>query len=890
MDINGTRFHLLLDDADWGRCLDAAGALQGRLGKAGCDLAWDQRKGALKLRPLLAFHRAPAGAPRLSPMDRRGTARDRYGNWFRIAEDGRGILAASPNGEWAPFWPIQREPWRPPENGAFAATPPAPEPQAPRLAGIAVTEDHMLVAGLLEPAGLLVFDLYAGGPPRWRLWPDGTSFEPFALAARPGGGLFVLDRAGGRLWQLDRRLDLPTTAQGPAPKADFQPLEGSPRPAAARFAPLNPLALLTSMAPPTPMDAVSVLALPDGSALLLEAQGADGFAALWRAVGGNLYGPASCNGMVARMAPEARESFSLIGHDMALLPERCIAITTRQGDQAFAFDLTLVGEAPALDPLPAQLPMRLFGGRALASTPEGAFYDTGSAGRMVPLVAQRRPRHAERAVIVTPPLDGRETGCIWHRLMLDLALPSGAGIQVESVAADDIAMLVPGATNAGQLDALRWQMEPAPYGRPEPERPFGDAAAAARHPTRETLFQTARGRWLRLRLTLVGDGRATPSLKALRAWYPRFSWSERYLPAVYREDATSAALLERWLANFEGLLTGIEERVAAAHLLLSTRTAPAEALDWLARFFGVLLDPRWDIARRRLFLRHAMKLFALRGTSRGVSLALHLALDAEVCDASFADLPAQADPIRIVERFRIRSAAEVELGLTTDAIRIPVASGPRWRVEDGAGALHAAWRAATGLGEAAVFPVTPPVDSAQRSVWTRFAKDRLGFVPGGDAPTWAAFLTRRRATLVALPNAVPESTTLLALWVLYQQAVVARRPLAHRFTVLLPVGLRETPEPERVAMAERIIELERPAHTAFDVRLFWDMLRIGEARLGFDTLLGEGSRAPALMPSVVLGRDALGAAHLAPSHPFNLPDRIILGRDRVAETATLGGP
>jgi hypothetical protein len=68
------------------------------------------------------------------------------------------------------------------------------------------------------------------------------------------------------------------------------------------------------------------------------------------------------------------------------------------------------------------------------------------------------------------------------------------------------------------------------------------------------------------------------------------------------------------------------------------------------------------------------------------------------------------------------------------------------------------------------------------------------------------------------------------------------------------------------------------------------VLRIGEARLGFDTLLGEGSRAPALMPSVVLGRDALGAAHLAPGHPYNLPDRIILGRDRVAETATLGGP
>ena len=106
MDINGTRFHLLLGEPDWGRCLDAAGALQGRLGRAGCDLAWDRASGALKLRPLLAFHRAPAGAPRLAPKDRRGTGRDRYGNWFRIAEDGRGILAASANRDWAPFWPV----------------------------------------------------------------------------------------------------------------------------------------------------------------------------------------------------------------------------------------------------------------------------------------------------------------------------------------------------------------------------------------------------------------------------------------------------------------------------------------------------------------------------------------------------------------------------------------------------------------------------------------------------------------------------------------------------------------------------------------------------------------------------------------------------------------
>jgi len=597
--------------------------------------------------------------------------------------------------------------------------------------------------------------------------------------------------------------------------------------------------------------------------------------------------------MAARLAPEAREGFVLVGHDFALLPEARVAIATPEGDQAFAFALGLDGEAPTLEPLPDHLPMRLFGGRALTTTVDGAFYDSGPTGRPVPLVAQRRPRHAERATFVTPILDGREAGCVWHRLLLDIALPQGAGVTVASVADDDRAALLPEAADAGALAALPWRDEPTPYRRADgPERPFGDQAAAARQPTHETLFQAATGRWLRLRVTLAGDGRATPRLRALRAWYPRFSWSARYLPAVYREDPVSASLLERMLANLEGLLTGIEERIAAADLLLAARTAPAEALEWLAGFFGVLLDPRWDVARRRLFLRHAVRLFELRGTARGLSLALHLALDATVCEATFAEPPARPDPIRLVERFRTRRFADVQLGLV-GAGGVPNAApvvGARWRAADGATALHARWQAATGLPPGSFYPPLPPAAAGQRTAWERFSRATLGFVPGGTEAAWAAFLARRRAPPAPLPTTLPELPAALSAWVLFQQAVVARDPLAHRFTVMLPVGFGATPDPVRVALAQRVVALERPAHTAFEVRLFWAMFRIGEARLGLDTALGAGSRDAALQPSFVVGRDAVGGAHLAPGHPADLPDRIVLGRDRVADTAMLGGP
>src|SRR5262249_28225542 len=67
---------------------------------------------------------------------------------------------------------------------------------------------------------------------------------------------------------------------------------------------------------------------------------------------------------------------------------------------------------------------------------------------------------------------------------------------------------------------------------------------------------------------------------------------------------------------------------------------------------------------------------------------------------------------------------------------------------------------------------------------------------------------------------------------LNQQTVLAS---AHRFTALVPEGLT----PEESAMVERILNLEKPAHTRFDVRRYFEFFRVGEARLGLDTVIGE---------------------------------------------------
>src|SRR6185295_9126124 len=98
--------------------------------------------------------------------------------------------------------------------GAFRPLKPAPPPAGLRLRGLAVTDDHYLVVGVLEPAGLLIFDLHAGGGPVQMVWPEEVHFTPFDFAARPGGGVLILDRdpgdalKGTRYWVLDRHFNV----------------------------------------------------------------------------------------------------------------------------------------------------------------------------------------------------------------------------------------------------------------------------------------------------------------------------------------------------------------------------------------------------------------------------------------------------------------------------------------------------------------------------------------------------------------------------------------------------------------------------------------------------------------------------------------------------------
>jgi phage tail-like protein len=931
MDANQTSFHLLLGETDWASCsLPGGGPI---LATKDSPVAWAAERHELTLRPELFQFAAAPRDDRPAQSDRRGAAADAYANWFWIAQSREEIrIHASGDQAASHFWSAADAAARPvPRHEIFQPVTPPPPPCARVFSGLAITEDHYLVAGTVQPRGLLVFDLLGGGAPRTICWPEEIRFEPFDIVPRHGGGVWILDRENKCFWGLDRALRIITRDQHERPLADaepeiFQPTSEIHHGRVARTFPEG-----VDLAHGSPIDAVdpvAIEALPDDSVLILDAQ-PGGPSRVLRCRFGTLLGEAALD---------------FPAYDFAFAGGQLL-IASAEGNQAFAFTLGDLGGPFMLTRVEEYFPLRRFGGKALVAAGDRVYYDFGD--RWLPLIAQEHPRHVSEATIESRVFDGREPQCVWHRLMLDACLPAGTDLEVWSRAAD----------GESELAITQWEPEPRLHRRGEgSELPFAPRPASRDRGTFELLLQRARGRFSQLRLRLVGDGRLTPHLTALRLYYPRFSYLDRYLPAVYREDSASAFFLDRFLANIEGTNTAIEDRIAAAQMLFDVRSAPPDALEWLASWYGVVLDPAWDETRRRLFIAHAMEFFQWRGTVRGLKMALRLALEEQV-DAHIFDPPGSAcrcaERYRIVEKFLTRGASPVEVGDPTGVPQGPllVPAGGKWNPQHGAAALHERYHAATGLDIFSLTPITPAEAEAAR---VAFAQSELGFVPSDpteeiaawrleaqepqialpeDQPAnaevarkwaafqisseaqpygrqrrlWQQFLVRRYVSLAALnqahathwkefelvayPGALPAHATRLTDWIEFETHVLPTLAAAHRFTVLLPVtavtAASDASRLRELALASRIVELEKPAHTAFDVKFFWANFRVGEARLGSDTVLGLGGRDPALLSRpTVLGESYLSESLITSGPPPSLPGRIVMGRDRLKRKPT----
>ena len=211
------------------------------------------------------------------------------------------------------------------------------------------------------------------------------------------------------------------------------------------------------------------------------------------------------------------------------------------------------------------------------------------------------PRFVGEGVLVTKALDSGLPGCRWHAVEVRGRVPQGTRVEVATLTAEDDFTEAEVATLGD-----RWT----------PSASFGDPALGAW----DALVFAPDGRYLWLRLTLIGDGADTPELVDVAVRPSRHTSLER-LPAIFA--AGESDFLERYLALTDTVRASVTDLLEHLPHELDPRTADASArrdfLAWLGGWVGMDDLGALPVPRRRRLVAAAAELYRRRGTPDGVA-------------------------------------------------------------------------------------------------------------------------------------------------------------------------------------------------------------------------------------------------------------------------------
>jgi phage tail-like protein len=374
---------------------------------------------------------------------------------------------------------------------------------------------------------------------------------------------------------------------------------------------------------------------------------------------------------------------------------------------------------------------------------------------------------------ISAALDSAIYDCQWHRIELELAdLPPGTRLAVSTYADNAF-------RSADYLQEARhlWEGCCVLVGQIQPSGPNASPAVA-----QDALVQSPPGRYLWLRLALVGDGYDTPALAAAVVHYPRESYL-RHLPAIYSAEEESRRFLERFLAVFQAEWDALDGRLDEIARYFDPDAVPAKFLPYLAGWLALPFEDSWTDAQKRRLLSAAPSLYPHRGTPGGLRRYLRICLANLTGLAELAELAEEADgppsfPL-LVEGFRQR-----------DYLILPPPGQPNPESES-----------------------PPPM----RTLWSLAVVGRLRL---------DVYATEGEARLVSTGDPAHD----------------AFQTLAHRFDVYVPSAwIRSHADEEQL---RRALDGEKPAHTAYRLCLVEPLFRVGvQSTVGIDTLIGDYPQA-----------------------------------------------
>jgi hypothetical protein len=496
-------------------------------------------------------------------------------------------------------------------------------------------------------------------------WPNFTlavpDFDFWRLVALPDGGVLALDRTTP---QLGAVAGLPLQVE----PAD------SPNPGVLRscLANSDPTHIASRYPLPSAETWVAIAAMADGQFALISwaANAATNTAAFLRLFSEN-----------TGLTIPWKLSETVFPYGIAWTGDQQFAVLATSLNEALIFDLQ--GAAAMLVPAGDTYILAGKNSGPFAHSPSlPPYYSRGATlYPLLPLSLNSLAPSGTTDPTAAKIVDSGSPETTWHRLFLEAILPSTCGVLVWLAASNNPADFTSPNTpaawyphvfgNIGQTSVppqtpeAAWVSVASEVAFAQPmlgEDPVADSQGLFMVLIQRVgvAVRNLTGRYLALRLELIGDGRSTPEVAAARVWGSRYSYVDHYLPELYRENkfgadadaagaTTRANFYERFVNIFEAQMTRIEDRIANAYLL--TRPESTPAVDWLGGWIGV--DPSlYPPDRHRALLLAAPDLHRQRGTVAAIKSAIDVATNGLAARGA----------VLVIEAFRLRHTFATILG------------------------------------------------------------------------------------------------------------------------------------------------------------------------------------------------------------------------------------
>lgn len=622
-----------------------------------------------------------------------------------------------------------------------------------------------------------------------------TGFAPDRIATPAMGGAVWLVDRGGRKARLLVGTPVPQVLQGLPRRGDVF----APRPEMAD----PPRLLLPETGNLSGAEIIDASALPRGDLVLLRLPMGAGVAA-----------------QVERITPRGGRAVTaldgvIVPFTMAALSEDTVAVAVQGWTEARAFRVPeLAAPPPVTQAERGRYPLRRWTGARFASGATGrVHYPTqDSAAPFRRLAALSFASHTMSGETGSALIDSGGEGFVWHRIYLDASLPKGSGIVVSLAAADSLADLGPGVGLWQHHAFGQTGLATAPQGvwldraneRPWIESPIPTSRQKDELGLFTCLIQSdgqamanrrVAGRYLRVRVRLTGNGAVSPRLFALRLWGPRFSYRDHYLPAFLQIEDGPGAEGSDFMDRYLALFESVLSPMEADIAWAARLANPATIPAEALDWLAAWIGLQPDSALGVDGQRRVIAHAARLAPWRGTLRGLNGALDIA------SDGGVSAGRIVVVEHFRMRRTLATILGRTFDTRFDPLTRG-------------------RGL--------TANSDLGPGFFLGAEDEQRLFALFGQDLNQQA--LTETEAAGVFDGSAL-------------------------RLTVLV----HDETNPERLALLQRVIRREVPAHVLADLRA-----APGSLILGLTALLGVETRtaAPPPVSSLQLGQSRIGQGRL----------------------------